>query len=200
MAYFKILPILRDKYVDMGMLNISAELYLEQGDEGYDKYIAEHFVTVPIIPEGGYTGKFNKDGVPVNQTDYDNWIKSLPTVWRLNPFCTHSIQFEYDVTEEEILWCFEWALGITHWNYLVCDLGCQWKDENGNPYAQVVNQPFHYSARKEYFKVISQLLLRNRSDYMNSELAKVSKAEARVAKIKKVDFTKVKTIEKYKVK
>ena len=200
MAYFKILPILRDKYVDMGMLNISAELYLEQGDEGYDKYIAEHFVTVPIIPEGRYTGKFNKDGVPVNQTDYDNWIKSLPTVWRLNPFCTHSIQFEHDATEEEILWCFEWALGITHWNYLMDDLHCQKKDENGNPYSQVVNQPFHYSARKEYFKVISQLPLGNRSDYMNFELAKVAKVENKLIQIKKIDFTKVKTIGKYKVK
>jgi hypothetical protein len=193
MAYFKILPILRDKYVDMGMLNISAELYLEQGDEGYDKYIAEHFVTVPIIPEGGYTGKFNKDGVPVNQTDYDNWIKSLPTVWRLNPFCTHSIQFEHDVTEEEILWCFEFALGITHRNYLGDDLYCQ---KGG----QIVNQPFYYSERREYYKVISQLPLRNRSDYMNNELAKVTKAENKLNKIKNTEFTKVETIGKYKVK
>jgi hypothetical protein len=35
---------------------------------------------------------------------------------------------------------------------------------------------------------------------MNAELAKVTKAEKRLVKVKKVDFTKVKTTEKYKVK
>jgi hypothetical protein len=225
MAYFKLKPIQKDKYTDMGMINVSADLYLEKGDEGYDKYIAEHLVTVPVIPEGGYprqkeldsseeTIRFlmskNPDGTESTSLEfiaakkesnlYQTWIKSLPTVQQLNPFCNHSIQFEHDVTEEEILWCFEWALGITHWNYLMDDLHCQKKDENGNPYSQVVNQPFHYSARKEYFKVISQLPLGNRSDYMNAELAKVSMAEKRLVKVKKVDFTKVKTVEKYKVR
>ncbi|KFO68567.1 hypothetical protein ER57_03240 [Smithella sp. SCADC] len=198
--YFKINAPQQDKYTGMGMINVSADLYLEKGDEGYEKYIAEHLVMVPVIPEGGYTGKVDEQGAPADQNDYDNWFKSLPTVQQLNPFCNHSIQFEHDVTEEEILWCFEWALGITHWNYLMDDLHCQKKDENGNPYSQVVNQPFHYSARKEYFKIISQLPLGNRSDYMNAELAKVTKAEKRLVKVKKVDFTKVKTTEKYKVK
>ena len=198
--YFKLNAQQQDKYTDMGMINVSADLYLEKGDEGYEKYMAEHYVTVPVIPVEGYKGKVDKEGFPVDQKDYDVWIKSLPTVQQLNPFCNHSIQFEHDVTEEEILWCFEWALGITHWNYLMDDLHCQKKDENGNPYSQVVNQPFGYLARKEYFKVISQLPLGNRSDYMNSELAKITKAKSRLTKMQKVDFTKVKTIGKYKVK
>lgn len=198
--YFKILPIQKDKYTDMGMINVNAELFLEKGDEGYDKYIAEHFVTVPIIPEGGYTGKFNKDGVPVDQTDYDNWIKSLPTVRQLNPFCTHSIQFEHDVTEEEILWCFEWALGITHWNYLMDDLHCQKKDEKGNPYSQVVNQNINYLSRKAFYEGTVLIPEDNRSDYMKSEMNKVDKVKQRLQTLKDVDFCNLNTIGKYKVK
>jgi len=162
MAYFKILPILRDKYVDMGMLNISAELYLEQGDEGYDKYISEHKVTVEDIEQ-------------------------------LNPFCTHSIQFEANVTEEEILWCFEFALGITHRNYLKDDLHCQ---KGG----QVVNRPFHYSARREFYKGVPLIPADLQSDYMKIEIAKVAKAEAKINQFKNIDFTKVKTIGKYSVR
>ncbi len=200
MAYFKINPIQKDKYTDMGMINVSADLYLEKGDEGYEKYIAEHLVAVPVIPEGGYTGEKDTENNPIIQEDYDNWIKSLPTIQQLNPFCNHSIQFEHDVTEEEILWCFEWALGITHWNYLMNDLHCQKKDENGNPYSQVVNQPFGYTSRRAFYQGVSMIPDKNRTPLMKTEMAKVDKVSARLAKIKDIDFTKVKTVGKYKVK
>ena len=167
--YFKILPIRNDKYTDMGMINIDAQLFLESGDEGYYKYVAEHLITV--------------DGAQ-----------------QLNPFCTHSIQFEHDATEEEILWCFEWALGITHWNYLMDDLHCQKKDENGNPYSQVVNQNIHYAARKNFYQASSNMPDNLKSDYVKAELGKVDKAKSRVVQIKDVDFVKVKTVGKYKVK
>lgn len=200
MAYFKILPILRDKYVDMGMINVSAELYLEQGDEGYDKYIAEHFVTVPVIPAEGYQGKVDETGQPIDQEDYDKWISSLPTIQQLNPFCNHSIQFEANVTEEEILWCFEWALGITHRNYLMDDLHCEKKDENGNPYSQVVNQPFGYTSRRSFYEGVRQIPVIARNEYEKKELAKCVSAEARVMILKDVDFTAVETIVRYQVK
>lgn len=193
MAYFKILPIQKDKYTDMGMINIDAQLFLEKGDDGYDKYIAEHYVQVPVIPEGGYQGKVDEEGLPVDKEDYQKWLDSLEKVWQLNPFCTHSIQFEHDVTEEEILWCFEFALGITHRNYLIDDLHCK---KGG----QVVNQTFGYSSRRAFYQGVSIIPENNRTPYMEAEMAKVDKTSARLSKIKDVDFTNIQTIGKYKVK
>lgn len=222
--YFKLQPIQKDKYTDMGMINVSADLYLEEGDLGYDKYIAEHRVQVPVIPEGGYPQqkeldaatlvwekkqeelyKFNPKGDFIFESyeeyanyikerdAYDSWIKSLPTMQQLNPFCTHSIQFEHDVTEEEILWCFEFALGITHRNYLINDLLC----ERGG---QLVNQPFHYSARRAFYKGIGAIPEHLRSDYMKTEMSKVDKVSAKLKNLKAVKFHKLKTIGKYSVK
>ncbi len=206
--YFIIQPIQRDKYTDMGMINISANLYLEEGDIGYDKYMAEHHIQVPVIPEGGYPGEM-KEGSPVNKEDYQKRFDGLEKVWKLNPFCNHSIQFDvamlepdYDefTVEERIMYCFEWALGITHWNYLMDDLHCKKKDKDGKSYSQIVNKPFHYSARRTFYQGISLIPEKDRSDYMKQEMKKVDKASARLSKIKDVDFTKVKTIGKYKVK
>jgi hypothetical protein len=222
--YFKLQPIQRDKYTDMGMINVSADLYLEEGDIGYDKYIAEHRVQVPIIPEGGYTQqkeldaatlvwekkqeelyKFNPKGdfilesyeEYVNYTKerdaYDNWIKSLPKMQQLNPFCNHSIQFEHDVTEEEILWCFEFALGITHRNYLIDDLHCK---KGG----QIVNQDIKYSARRAFYQGINLIPENNRSDYMKQEMAKIEKVKTRMINLQKTEFHNIETIGKYKVK
>jgi uncharacterized protein (DUF488 family) len=181
--YFKITPIQKDKYVDMGMINVSADLYLEKGDEGYHKYITEHDVTIPIIPEGGYQGEVDEDGAPIDQKDYDKWIKSLETVKQLNPFCNHSIQFEPDVTEEEILWCFEFTLAQTHLNYLEDDLHCQ------KGIAKVVNKPFGYSERRADYKTLDA-----------TKIAKIVSAESKVTALKDVDFTQVETVGKYKVK
>ena len=192
--YFKINTPQKDKYTDMGMVNISASFYLEEGDEGWDKYQAEHHVTVPIIPEGGYKGKLGEDGRPDDQEDYDIWIKSLPTETRDNPFCNHAIQFEHDATEEEILWCFEWALAQTHLNYLYDDLHC----EKGTP-AKKVNQDIGYLSRKAFYEGVLQIPEKNRTDYMKQELAKIEKCNTRLTSIP-VDFTTVKTIANYKVK
>lgn len=110
--YFKILPPTDTKYTNMGMIEITAAFYLEPKDVGYDEYAAEH------LWFDGETGGF------------------------LNPFCNHSIQFDYTVTLEEILYCFEWALALTHQNYLKKDLLCK---ADGRP----VNLPFDYKKRKE---------------------------------------------------
>ncbi|KUG22036.1 hypothetical protein ASZ90_008193 [hydrocarbon metagenome] len=214
--YFIIINIGDDKYTNMGMINVDAELYLEKGD---DKYIAEHYVTVPVIPSEGYPRQkeldveiaASREGKTVmesfetykkgeEQIAYEKWISELPTVQQLNPFCTHSIQFEHDVTEEEILWCFEWALGITQWNYLMDDLHCQKKDEKGNPYSQVVNQNINYLSRKAMYEGFSLIPENSRSDYMKSEMNKVDKVKQRLQTLKDVDFANVKTIGKYKVK
>lgn len=184
--YFKINPIQKDKYVNMGMINISASFFLEPGDADYDKYIAEHFVTVPVIPKEGYPGKMTEGLIsnPIDQEDYNNWIASLPTIQKLNPFCTHSIQFEANATEEEILWCFEWALGLTHINYHYDDLHCQ----KGTG-AKTVNQDIGYLKRREEYKTLD-----------SAKMAKIANVEAKINILKDIDFTKVVTVAKYKVK
>jgi hypothetical protein len=191
--YFKINTPQKDKYTDMGMVAISAAFYLEAKDEGYDKYIAEHYVQVPVIPKGGYQGKVGETGIPVDLDDYKNWIKSLPTAWQLNPFCNHSIQFEANVTEEEILWCFEWALAITHQNYLKDDLHCK-KD------GQVVNQDINYRSRKAFYEGARFVPPSMQTTSMKSAMAKCALCESKVVALKEVDFTAVKTIAAYRCK
>jgi len=73
-------------------------MYLEPTDYGYER----HHIQVPVIPEGGYIGKIDAEGSPVDQADYDNWIASLPKVWQNNPFHNHFIHCEPDVTDGEI--------------------------------------------------------------------------------------------------
>jgi len=238
--YFKITQIGDENYIKMGMINVDAALYLESGDEGYEKYIAEHLVTVPVIPAEGYPRQKELDGeseaqdayreqqilistfpdrieiigdvevvVPIFPDEfvlldnplnkewelYDTWIKSLPTIQQLNQFCNHSIQFEHDVTEEEILWCFEWALALTHKNYLVDDLHC----EKGTA-AKVVNQNIHYLARKAFYEGVSIIPVAQQTPYMKAEIAKVASAEAKALLLKEVDFASVQTVAKYSVK
>jgi hypothetical protein len=74
-------------------------MYLEPEDYGYEK----HLVQVPVIPEGGYQGKVNEFGQPVDMEEYKAWIKSLPLVWQDNPFHNHFIQVDPDTSDEEIM-------------------------------------------------------------------------------------------------
>ena len=50
----------------------------------------------------GYEGKVDKDGNPINQSDYDHWYDSLPRIWQNTPFHSHFVYFSPDVTDEEI--------------------------------------------------------------------------------------------------
>lgn len=156
--YFKIHTPSENKYTDMGMVEITASFYLEKGDEGYDKYVAEHYV----------------DG-------------------NFNPFCNHSIQFEADVTDEEILWCFEFAMDQTHKNYLADDLICK---SSG----KTVNIPINYASRKAFFEGVKQIPNGQRTLYMKKEMGKCDSAKVKIKALKEKDFTKVDTIEKYRVK
>lgn len=208
--YFKILKPEADKYSEMGMINISAQLFLEEGDEGFDKYHQEHFVTTKNIPDEGYLGEVDKMGMPVDEEDYNKWFDSLPNIQRYNPFCTHSIQFEPDVTEEEILWCFEWALGITHQNYIKDDLRCQKGRIDGNGYflktvnyeegGQIVNQDIKYNARKSYYTALKFLPKSLMKQTEKNDFEKVSESKVKVSVLESIDLAKVKTVAKYRVK
>lgn len=198
--YFKIKPIFADKYQSMGMLNITAEFYLEPGDEGYDVYHAEHHVPAPVMPVGGYPGDKNENGQPIDHEEYASWVKTLPTVEQINPFCNHSIQFESGASAEEILWCFEWALALTHINYLKQDLCCRKKNKDGTPMGKPVNQPFEYSHRRAFFHCVSKIPEQDRTQEMKKEMGKVIAAQNRISQMQDVDWAMAKTIVKYKVR
>ena len=67
-------------HVHKGFLKVRVDLYPDVGDKTYPI----HHIQVPVIPPEGYQGAMDM-GIPVDQIDYDNWIDSLPKVWRLNP-------------------------------------------------------------------------------------------------------------------
>lgn len=82
-----------------GLVEVRFDCYLDPSDAGY----VEHHVTVPVIPEDGYTGKADAMGTPVDLDAYIKWRSSLPTETRDNPFCCHFRCFEPDVTNEQLL-------------------------------------------------------------------------------------------------
>ena len=82
-----------------GMVQVRFCMYLEPGDYGY----ATHHVQLPIIPEGGYQGKVDEIGQPIDREAYDKWLDGLPKQWQNNPFHNHFIQVEPTATDEEIL-------------------------------------------------------------------------------------------------
>ena len=81
-----------------GMVQIRYAFYLDQDDYGYEKC----HVQVPVLPEGGYKGEVDKDGAPVDMTDYQKWIDGLEKVWIDTPFHNHFSYFEPTDTEEKI--------------------------------------------------------------------------------------------------
>lgn len=204
--YFKINTPIKDKYSDMGLVNISASFYLESSDTGWEKYQEEQHVIVPIFPEAGYprqvelqaeqdaqmiSGDFGTLGP--ERILYDTWVSELPTEERDNPFCNHAIQFEHDVTEEEILWCFEWALALTHQNYLVDDLHCK-------TLGKVVNQDIGYLAHRAYHEQIKRISESELTEDMLSAKQKIINANLKVEYLQNIDFTEVNTIANYNVR
>jgi len=82
-----------------GYVRIRYCFYLDKGDAGYDKC----HVQVPVIPKEGYQGEMGEMYVPKDQTDYDKWIASLPTVWEDRPFHNHFVYLPHLSTDKQIL-------------------------------------------------------------------------------------------------
>jgi len=102
-----------------GLVEVRYDLYLDPEDHNYN----DHYVQVPIIPEGkDYKGKLGEMGRPVDQEDWKKWFDGLEKVWQHNPFCCHFCQFEPNVTDEEILFVGELALDMAHKNWKDGDL------------------------------------------------------------------------------
>ncbi|MCH7909853.1 MAG: hypothetical protein IIB38_09590 [Candidatus Hydrogenedentes bacterium] len=81
-------------HVHKGSLKVRIDLYPGIGDKTYEI----HHVQVPVIPPEGYQGEVDKEGSPVDQNDYNNWIDGLPKIWQLNPALCHFIKIDQDTT------------------------------------------------------------------------------------------------------
>ncbi len=84
--------------VRRGAVQIRIDLFLDEKDARYK----EHHIQVPVLPEGGYQGKVDDMGQPVDQKDFDKWMKSLPKVWQDTPFHSHFIQLSPDATDADV--------------------------------------------------------------------------------------------------
>jgi hypothetical protein len=82
-----------------GLVQVRLAMYLGSKDYGYDRC----YVTVPVFPEKGYTGKVNEMGQPADMDDYKKWVGGLPTQKVLTPFHNHFIYVESSATEKEIM-------------------------------------------------------------------------------------------------
>lgn len=125
MAYFKINP--TGCAERKGLVQVRFDCYFNEKDTGYSEY----HVTVPIIPKGGYPGKIDEMGSPVDIVDYDKWIASLPTETRDNPFCCHLRCFEPDITDADLLKEGEAILSMAKANHAKGELA-----KNSNPQVQ----------------------------------------------------------------
>ncbi len=85
-------------HVHKGFLKVRVDLYPDVGDKTYPI----HHIQVPVIPPEDYQGVVDAEGMPVNQSDYDNWIDSLPKIWQLNPALCHFIKVNPDISLLEL--------------------------------------------------------------------------------------------------
>jgi hypothetical protein len=77
-------------------LKIRLDLFPEVGEKSY----AQNYVSLPVIPVGGYPGKVNTDGSPVSQKAYDTWLAGLPHIWQLNPCLSVFVRVDQNITPE----------------------------------------------------------------------------------------------------
>ena len=81
-----------------GIIQLRLAMYLEPDDYGYNT----HYVQVPVIPEDGYLGKTDINGLPVDKELYVKWLSKLPTIGQNNPFHNHFIYVEPDISDKAL--------------------------------------------------------------------------------------------------
>ena len=85
-------------HIKNGLLKVRVDLYPDPTDKTY----ALHYVSVPVIPVGGYPGKVDGEGSPLDQADYNAWLVGLPHVMQLNPCLCHFIKVPEDINKGQL--------------------------------------------------------------------------------------------------
>lgn len=105
---------------------IRLDFFLSPDDPTYDK----HHVYVPVFPPEGYPGEVDEVGSPLDQANYDAWEAALPHVWQNNPFHSHFIYPEVDLTDNDIKQKMETCLNYFHTFHVACwDKGIPFIDD-----------------------------------------------------------------------
>lgn len=85
-------------HIHKDLLKAGIAFYPSESDKSY----AVQYVSVPIIPEGGYPGAVNEHSEPLDKDAYRAWIESLPTKMQLNPAFTHFIKIDPSITKPQL--------------------------------------------------------------------------------------------------
>jgi hypothetical protein len=85
-------------HIHRGVLKAGIALFPREGGLSYPR----HYVSRPIIPEGGYPGDVDELGQPLDADNYRMWLESLPTRMVLNPCLTHFIRIAPDTTRAKL--------------------------------------------------------------------------------------------------
>jgi len=127
--------------VRKGMVQVRYCLFLDADDARYE----EHHVEVPVFPKEGYDGKTDVGGSPIDLDDYKKWKDGLPKKLVNNEFHNHFVQFEPDVTDEEINFVGQLALQLSYEKW----------EKGGKPH--IVNMPVKFPFPYEAHITISDV-------------------------------------------
>ncbi len=82
-------------HVYKDQLKIRLDMYPSEVEKSY----ARNYVYVPVYPEGGYPGKRNEYGFPLDREDYRKWLDGLPHIWQLNPCLSVLVAVDTAITK-----------------------------------------------------------------------------------------------------
>jgi hypothetical protein len=89
-------------HIKDGYLKIRLDFYPSEGSKCYDQYHVYVVDTTSAEYLAGYTGKVDKEGVPLDPVDYEKWLDGLPHIWQLNPALCHFLTVKPDITQVEL--------------------------------------------------------------------------------------------------
>ena len=86
-------------HIYKGDLKIRVDLYPELTDKTY----AQHYVSKPVFPPGGYPGERDTMGSPVDLVAYQAWEDALPHIVELNPCLCHFVKIDSALTRLQLV-------------------------------------------------------------------------------------------------
>ncbi len=89
-------------HIKDGYLKIRLDFYPNPEDKSY---VAQHVQIVDVNSLEyivGYQGKVDKEGIPLDELDYQKWYDSLPKVWVTNPTLCNFVVVPPDITDQEL--------------------------------------------------------------------------------------------------
>jgi hypothetical protein len=147
-------------YDSKGNLKIRLDFYPSPESKTY----SQCYIQVPDFPNPdnhleGYNGDLDKDGKPVDTSDYIKWVDSLPKIWHLNPCLSSFIIVPPEITKT----------GLDSWvkQYLNADVTATIDD--------IMTQPNSSHLISPYMKYKSSVLTKD--EVQSKAIVNLSKTE-----------------------